>query len=553
MKLLVNTAMLLLGFAFLFGGAIDAQNQKEVTVNITIESDGYKTRIDTSFLVNLEQDADRIIEDLIKANYHDRQKMEKVIIIRDAQNGKTVTKGYNSTSPRKKRKAMMGVYLDTNSHGKGVKITSVTRGGAAEEAGLKGGDLILEIDGTQIRSYQELVKTKESYEPGDDMRMIFLRGGDRFSTTLVLKGEANPSIVFEKKQNHHSKSRKAFLGVYTDELSADQARRLGLTSQQGIYLEGIVPYSGAQRGGLKKGDVILSIDGRPLDASWELGDALAANSPGDKIDISFIRGGRYLSTYVTLTDQETVKNRKPKKVKVQTKKAFLGVHLENESGGGVRVTGIVDNSAAEAAGLRRNDIILSMGRYTTETYSDLSEAMKKFTPDERVRVIFDRNGRTQSTSVTMGSKTVEKWVEVPSNEGYEPEPEIVDLSPRREFESEREIRRELELLVDNMRDRRKGERLRRYMEDPNLDMELFEFYPNPNNGRFTLRFRPEERGDLQIRIYNTDGKEVYLEFIQDFSGEYNKEINISKNAPRGTYFLQVTQGDRGMVKRIVVK
>ncbi|MCI4666612.1 MAG: PDZ domain-containing protein [Bacteroidia bacterium] len=552
MKLLVNSAILLLGFAFIFGGSLDAQNQKEVTVNITIESDGYKTRIDTTFIVDRESDADRVIDALIKSRYSDQQKMEKVVIIKDAKNNDAVLHG--KVAPRKKSKAMMGVYLETNSRGEGVRITSVTRGGAAEAAGLRRGDLILEIDGKRLGSYHDLVKTKEAYEPGDEMRVIFLRDGDRFSTELTLKGETSPHITFEKKQNTSSQSRKAFLGVYTDELSADQARRLGLTSQQGIYLEGIVPYSGAARGGLKKGDVIVSIDGRPLDASWELGDALGENRPGDQINISFIRDGRYQNTLVTLTDKETVNNRKPKKVKVKTQKAFLGVHLENESGGGVRITGIVDNSAAEAAGLRRGDIILSMGRYTTETYGDLSKAMTKFTPNERVRIIFDRDGRTRSTSVTMGSKTVEKWVEVPAEEDMDEDfDEDFDLSPRRERDTERELRRELEELVRNSSDRRKAERLVRFMNEPSLEMDLFQFYPNPNNGRFTLRFRPEDRGDLQIRIYNLQGKEVYLEYIQDFRGEYNKEINISKNAPRGTYFLQLTQGDRGMVKRIVVK
>jgi len=547
MKLLVNSIFLLLGCVLLCPSNLYAQDRrKQVTVNITIEADGYRTSIDTTFIVDREEDADRIIDQLIKARYMDQEKMEKVIIIRDAED----REDYHTPKPRKKRKAMMGVYLDTNSSGKGVRITSVTRGGAAEEAGLNRGDLIVEIDGERIKDYHDLVKTKEAYEPGDDMRVIFLRDGDRYNAQLRLQGEDKPSVTFSESHRSHSNSPKAFLGVYTDELSASQARKLGLTSQQGIYLEGIVPYSGAARGGLEKGDVILSIDGRPLDASWELGDALGEHRPGEEITISFIRDGRYRNTRVLLTDRETVKNRKPKKVKVVTEKAFLGVHLENQSSGGVRITGVVDNSSAEAAGLKQNDVIISMDRFTTDTYSDLSEAMKQFEPSQRIRIVFERGGRIRSTTATLGSKSIEKWVEVPGQDDFPPPPPPVNPGLNLDRDNED---MDTERLIRNFSDREKGEQLLEYMENPSLRMDLFDFYPNPNDGRFTLRFKPKRRGDLQIRIYNSEGKEVYLEFIQDFFGEYNKEINISRNAPRGTYFLQLTQGERGMVQRILVK
>jgi S1-C subfamily serine protease len=511
---------------------------KQVTVNITVESDGYRTRIDTTFEVNDEDEVDDIINYLIKEKSQENDKLEKVIIIRDKDNAYTHVK----TKPIKKSKAMMGVYLETNGHDNGVKVTSVVNGGAAQEAGMRGGDVIVEIGGDDIDDFHDLVEAKEDYEPGDKMEVVYRRGNERRRTVLTLSGEHKSTYNYtysHSDSDSNPNCEKPFLGVYTDELSSSQARDLGLTSQQGVYIDGTIPYSGAARGGIQKGDVITHVDDRPLDASWELGDALREHCPGDEITLSYFRDGRACKAQVQLTDRQTVEDRKPKKIKVVTQKAFLGVNLEN-SGDGVRITGVVDNSAAEAAGLERGDIITGIGKYNTDNYAELGDAMKEFEPGERVRVRFTRDGRAQSTTAILGSKSIEKWVEVSGdqeNENNEPREDAFDL----------------DRVIDNFEDRATGQQVRSYMLNPTLEMDLFDFYPNPNDGRFTLQFRPNERGDLQIRIYSAEGREVYQEFIRDFSGEYNKEINISRNAPKGVYFLQLTQGDRGMVKRIIVK
>ncbi|MEO0898838.1 MAG: PDZ domain-containing protein [Bacteroidota bacterium] len=543
MNFQVKVGLVLSAFFLCIGmSGLMAQNQKRVTVNITIEGDGYKTRIDTSFLVNDEAEADRIIDELVDSKYPDQNKMEKVVIIKEDDGS------YNKPKPRKKTKAMMGVFLSTDHNNEGVRITSVVDGGAAKEGGLRGGDIIKEIDGVRIKTYDELVKAKQAYEPGDRMRVKYARDGRNYSTSINLKGEKKETIVFEERQAPMQTGEKAFLGVYPDEVSPSKARELGLTSQQGVYLDGIVPYSGAYEGGLKKGDILVRINGRRLDSSWDLADALKENAPGETIAVTYYRDGKECETEVKLTDHETVKKRKPVKKKVKTEKAFLGVYLENQAGGGVTITGVVDNSAAENAGLERGDVIMSLGDFRTDTYHDLSDAMKKFRPDQNIRVVFEREGRRRTTNLVMGKKVIEKWVEVRPGEENSWEEE----NEEEEFEEEEE-QVDLDEMIRQFDDREKGRQVASFMENPTLDMDLFEFFPNPNNGRFTLRFQPSRRGDLQIRIYSANGAEIYQEFIQDFFGEYNKEINISRNAPKGIYFLQLTQGERGMVQRIIVK
>jgi hypothetical protein len=80
-----------------------------------------------------------------------------------------------------------------------------------------------------------------------------------------------------------------------------------------------------------------------------------------------------------------------------------------------------------------------------------------------------------------------------------------------------------------------------------LKSDEIHFYPNPNSGKFNLDFSLAERADTEVKILNADGKIIYAETLKDFTGKYNKEIDISKN-PRGIYFVRIAQGDNAQLK-----
>jgi len=87
--------------------------------------------------------------------------------------------------------------------------------------------------------------------------------------------------------------------------------------------------------------------------------------------------------------------------------------------------------------------------------------------------------------------------------------------------------------------------------DRSLDLEDLNFYPNPNDGTFTVRFSGEKR-PTEIRIVDMMGQEVYRENLGDFGGMYDKEIDLS-GSNQGIYIMQIRQGDRAMNKKIVIE
>jgi hypothetical protein len=89
-------------------------------------------------------------------------------------------------------------------------------------------------------------------------------------------------------------------------------------------------------------------------------------------------------------------------------------------------------------------------------------------------------------------------------------------------------------------------------KEQKLNLTNMNFYPNPNTGKFNLSFSLPEKGDADITIMNTEGKVVYAEKLPAFSGSYDKEIDISKQA-KGIYFVKVEQGKNSQVKKIVLE
>ncbi len=87
--------------------------------------------------------------------------------------------------------------------------------------------------------------------------------------------------------------------------------------------------------------------------------------------------------------------------------------------------------------------------------------------------------------------------------------------------------------------------------DGKLKIEKMNFYPNPSNGKFNLSFNLPDKGDAEVNILNMEGKSVFTEKLIGFTGNYEREIDISKNA-KGIYFVRVEQGKHAQVKKIVL-
>jgi S1-C subfamily serine protease len=107
--------------------------------------------------------------------------------------------------------------------------------------------------------------------------------------------------------------RYPWLGVSGESVTADLARRVGLTASDGVYVDGLAPGGPAESAGLKAaaasgpagepgagGDVITAIDGVPVRSIQDIGLILNSRSPGDIVSLTVIRGSETLTITATL-------------------------------------------------------------------------------------------------------------------------------------------------------------------------------------------------------------------------------------------------------------
>jgi len=74
---------------------------------------------------------------------------------------------------------------------KGVYVSRITEMSAAQEAGIKGGDIITKIDGDQVNSTTELIKAIQAHKPGDKIKVNILRDNKEMQISATLKSKTN--------------------------------------------------------------------------------------------------------------------------------------------------------------------------------------------------------------------------------------------------------------------------------------------------------------------------------------------------------------------------
>ncbi|MBT5615420.1 MAG: T9SS type A sorting domain-containing protein, partial [Flavobacteriales bacterium] len=81
----------------------------------------------------------------------------------------------------------------------------------------------------------------------------------------------------------------------------------------------------------------------------------------------------------------------------------------------------------------------------------------------------------------------------------------------------------------------------------NLDV-----YPNPSRDVFNISFTAQSIQDLRVRILNVVGELIISEDLDQFIGEYTKQINLHENA-KGIYFLEIETNDGVVNKKLILQ
>ncbi|HZF68837.1 MAG TPA: Do family serine endopeptidase [Gemmatirosa sp.] len=133
----------------------------------------------------------------------------------------------------------------------------------------------------------------------------------------------------------HGRVRAPVLGVIIREVRPEDAKVAGLSRIQGVFVQGFSPSEGspAEKAGIQAGDVVTTIDGRPVDRVSTLQRVVRTREPGDAVALEVMRFGKKETFRVSLTDRpegETVARapRAPEAVRPRLEGVKLGITVE---------------------------------------------------------------------------------------------------------------------------------------------------------------------------------------------------------------------------------
>ncbi len=101
------------------------------------------------------------------------------------------------------------------------------------------------------------------------------------------------------------KIKRVWLGVYYREIDDQFAKDKGLSSLSGVYIDDVVSGGSAEKAGIQKGDIIISIQSKPVNGKSELMEAVSQMSPGDEISVSVLREGKQIDLQVKMVSESS--------------------------------------------------------------------------------------------------------------------------------------------------------------------------------------------------------------------------------------------------------
>ncbi len=181
----------------------------------------------------------------------------------------------------------------------GVVVGDVNKDGPADKAGIKTGDIILKYNNTEIKNSVQLRNLVAETEPGTVVPITILRNNDQMKIDVKVGKRPNKMIA---NLNSNGKSGENYsnqkLGLSVENLSADIAKKLGYTNEQGVIVTNIVPGSAAEDAGIKVNDLIKEIDRDKVTSVSEFENIISKKNLGNAVAFLIQRGSE--TFYLTI-------------------------------------------------------------------------------------------------------------------------------------------------------------------------------------------------------------------------------------------------------------
>jgi len=270
-----------------------------------------------------------------------------------------------------------------------------------------------------IEDYEDFLQTDAPINPGNSGGALINDRGELIgiNTAILSHGSGgNEGIGFAIPVNlarsvmnqilDHGKVTRGYLGVVVQPITPAMAKALGQgDTAKGALVGDVSPKGPAQASGIERGDIILDVNGQPVNDANELRNTIAMMQPGDTAKLKISRNASTREVSVKLGELPNSKEQAENQQEGASKDALEGVNVENldadtaqqlglpASTKGVVVTGIDPSSPKADSGLQRGDVIQQVNHQPVHNIAEFEQAMHKAGNNEALLLV-NRGGTT---------------------------------------------------------------------------------------------------------------------------------------------------------------
>ena len=239
--------------------------------------------------------------------------------------------------------------------------------------------------GLNVDNYENFIQTDAAINRGNSGGALVNLNGELIgiNTAILAPDGGNIGIGFAIPSNmvknltaqmiEYGQVKRGELGIMGTELNSELAKAIHVNAQRGAFISQVLPNSSADKAGIKPGDVIVSMNGKPLNSFAALRAEVGSLPVGTKLSLGIIREGKPVN--VTLELQQS---RQDNVSSATIYAGIEGAELSNSvSNGqkGVQVDAVKAGSTAARIGLRKGDIILGINQQSIANLGELRKVL----------------------------------------------------------------------------------------------------------------------------------------------------------------------------------
>lgn len=241
--------------------------------------------------------------------------------------------------------------------------------------------------GLNLEGLENFIQTDASINRGNSGGALLNLNGELIgiNTAILAPGGGSIGIGFAIPSNmaktlsqqliQFGEVKRGLLGIKGMEMSADIAKAFKLNVQRGAFVSEVLPNSGSAKAGVKSGDIIVSLNDKPLSSFAELRSRIATTEPGAKVKLGLIREGKPLTVEVTL-DKSTSSSASAEQISPALQGATLSDGQLKNGTKGITVTTVEKSSPPAQAGLHQDDVIVGVNRTRVQSIAEMRKVLE---------------------------------------------------------------------------------------------------------------------------------------------------------------------------------